>query len=294
MKSWLLPLCSLFIFGPVFADVSGIDQYPLERRYSSSDRGFAQYWALSTRNTGTYALTFDDGPDLQKTPALLDLLKTRRVQATFFVLTEKLTPATQPLIKRMLDEGHVVASHHHAHDNSNQVDEATFKANLRLSLRKLNEAYDAAGHTFDKIFYRFPYGAYGQRRDYHHMNAMKEVSQELFADNCIQFAFWDVDTNDWLGDMTSANVFENIQAANEGGRGWAAQRVVRNGRTVYIKVPYQQAKLGGGVVLQHDIQAKTLKATEMFLDYADREGLKIVPLEEIKEYEVTKVCRFLR
>jgi peptidoglycan/xylan/chitin deacetylase (PgdA/CDA1 family) len=38
----------------------------------------------------TIALTFDDGPDRKYTPRLLDILSEYNVQATFFVIAEKL------------------------------------------------------------------------------------------------------------------------------------------------------------------------------------------------------------
>jgi len=56
-------------------------------------------------------LTFDDGPNPEATPALLDLLGRERVSATFFLIDEHLTDDTAPLVKRMFDEGHAVALH---------------------------------------------------------------------------------------------------------------------------------------------------------------------------------------
>jgi len=60
------------------------------------------------------ALTFDDGPDPRTTPQVLDELKKRNMKATFFVLGWRVEkyPA---LVKRMLDEGHVVANHTYMH-----------------------------------------------------------------------------------------------------------------------------------------------------------------------------------
>jgi len=68
------------------------------------------------RNPGDFALTFDDGPNLENTPLVLDILKKENVKATFFVngkncVDVAATPAAQEIIKREFAEGHNVASH---------------------------------------------------------------------------------------------------------------------------------------------------------------------------------------
>jgi peptidoglycan-N-acetylglucosamine deacetylase len=56
------------------------------------------------------ALTYDDGPDPEQTPALLDVLADHGARATFFVLTDA-AEAHPALVRRMLAEGHEVALH---------------------------------------------------------------------------------------------------------------------------------------------------------------------------------------
>jgi len=70
----------------------------------------------SCKNPGDFALTFDDGPNLENTPLVLDILKKENVKATFFVngkncVDVAATPAAQEIIKREFAEGHNVASH---------------------------------------------------------------------------------------------------------------------------------------------------------------------------------------
>lgn len=60
------------------------------------------------------ALTFDDGPDADYTPRLLDELKKEHIVATFFVLGEKALRYPQ-LIERMVAEGHEVQIHGWVH-----------------------------------------------------------------------------------------------------------------------------------------------------------------------------------
>lgn len=60
------------------------------------------------------ALTFDDGPDPQRTPAVLDLLARQEVRATFFVVGAR-AEAHPELVRRMATEGHVVGNHSYTH-----------------------------------------------------------------------------------------------------------------------------------------------------------------------------------
>ena len=61
-------------------------------------------------------LTFDDGPNPEATPALLDVLARHRARATFFVIDRHLTPETAPIVRRAAADGHAVALHSHTRD----------------------------------------------------------------------------------------------------------------------------------------------------------------------------------
>ncbi len=60
------------------------------------------------------ALTYDDGPNPASTPALLDLLAERGVQATFFVVGKE-ARAQPELLRRIHAEGHVIGNHSERH-----------------------------------------------------------------------------------------------------------------------------------------------------------------------------------
>jgi cellulose synthase/poly-beta-1,6-N-acetylglucosamine synthase-like glycosyltransferase/peptidoglycan/xylan/chitin deacetylase (PgdA/CDA1 family)/spore germination protein YaaH len=65
---------------------------------------------------GLVALTFDDGPDPTWTPQILDILKRKRVAATFFVVGEN--AVSEPdLLRRMVAEGHEIGNHTYTHPN---------------------------------------------------------------------------------------------------------------------------------------------------------------------------------
>ena len=66
------------------------------------------------RDRPAVALTFDDGPDEQVTPAVLDLLAKAGAQATFFTIGRNLE-RNLVLGRRIVDERHELANHSWRH-----------------------------------------------------------------------------------------------------------------------------------------------------------------------------------
>lgn len=62
-------------------------------------------------------LTFDDGPDSQFTPQVLDLLKKYEVRAMFFLIGNKIK-GNETLVQRIHQEGHLLGSHSFSHLSS--------------------------------------------------------------------------------------------------------------------------------------------------------------------------------
>ncbi|MEZ2127804.1 MULTISPECIES: polysaccharide deacetylase family protein [unclassified Sinorhizobium] len=61
-------------------------------------------------------MSFDNGPDLEETPKVLDILKKYGVLATFFLVCNKLeAPAMRDMAKRTKDEGHWIGNHTLSH-----------------------------------------------------------------------------------------------------------------------------------------------------------------------------------
>jgi peptidoglycan-N-acetylglucosamine deacetylase len=56
-------------------------------------------------------LTFDDGPNPDWTPPLLDALREQGVRATFFLIDAHVTSETAPVVRRIADEGHAIGLH---------------------------------------------------------------------------------------------------------------------------------------------------------------------------------------
>jgi peptidoglycan/xylan/chitin deacetylase (PgdA/CDA1 family) len=70
-------------------------------------------WRIPTASATlpTVYLTFDDGPNPDWTPALLDALAETGVHATFFLIDEHITPETEHIVMRIAIEGHAIALH---------------------------------------------------------------------------------------------------------------------------------------------------------------------------------------
>src|ERR1041384_839643 len=95
---------------------------------------FPSPWVISRYGAAPHkiALTFDDGPDPQYTPKILDELKKAGAPATFFVvgLSGELHP---DLLKRELAEGHEIGNHTFTHPNLAAISETQFRLELRAT-----------------------------------------------------------------------------------------------------------------------------------------------------------------
>lgn len=69
-------------------------------------------------------LTFDDGPDADCTPVVLDLLKRLDVKATFFVIGNKALKL-KSLTERIIQEGHAIGNHTLDHDTTRYFSDAS-------------------------------------------------------------------------------------------------------------------------------------------------------------------------
>jgi len=103
---------------------------------------------------GSVALTFDDGPHPEGTPAVLDELERRGVAATFFLVGEQVErrPA---LAAEIAAAGHRIALHGHRHRNLLRVTPAALAEDLERASSVIAEA---TGSVPD--LYRPPYGIF--------------------------------------------------------------------------------------------------------------------------------------
>ncbi|HEX6129478.1 MAG TPA: polysaccharide deacetylase family protein, partial [Candidatus Limnocylindria bacterium] len=83
------------------------------------------------------ALTFDDGPDPEWTPRLLDALGAAGVRGTFFLIGERAARAPG-LVRRMVSEGHEVGNHSWSH-------RSLWLCGPRATAEQIRRAHDRLG-----------------------------------------------------------------------------------------------------------------------------------------------------
>jgi len=102
---------------------------------------------------GEVALTFDDGPDPEVTPRVLDALDAAGLKATFFLIGERATRHAA-LAREIVRRGHAVENHSHRHST------AFGWYGLRRARREVEAAQgaiaDATGVA--PAFFRAPFG----------------------------------------------------------------------------------------------------------------------------------------
>ncbi|GIP32499.1 polysaccharide deacetylase family protein [Paenibacillus sp. J2TS4] len=137
------------------------------------------------------SLTYDDGPDDRWTPQILDVLKAHQVKAAFFCVGWRIQRYPD-VLKRIVQEGHIVANHTWNHPN--------------LTKLPVNEVKNEIVRTEDEInrlvgrrtaLFRPPYGALSD-----------QVVKTILAMN-YKIILWDVDSLDWSG-LTAEQVATNI------------------------------------------------------------------------------------
>ncbi len=102
---------------------------------------------------GWIALTFDDGPSGDFTPAILDVLKEFHVPATFFVIGQN-AESFPELVRREYREGHEIGNHSFTHVNMAAVSQSRDLLELNATQREIEAI---TGHS--TTLFRAPYNA---------------------------------------------------------------------------------------------------------------------------------------
>jgi peptidoglycan/xylan/chitin deacetylase (PgdA/CDA1 family) len=104
--------------------------------------------------TPDVALTFDDGPHPQGTPAVLDVLARHGARATFFLVGEQVA-RNRALAAEIAAAGHGIALHGHRHRNLMRVAPRALADDLRRGHAEIAEATSVR-----PAIYRPPYGIF--------------------------------------------------------------------------------------------------------------------------------------
>ncbi len=151
--------------------------------------------------TKTAFLTFDDGPSAN-TEKVLDILDKYQIKATFFLVASEITPEREALLKRMLEEGHVIGIHTYDHNYKNIY--KSKKSCLEDILKTSQRITEATGIT--PKYYRFPYGS----ANCYISGFCNDIIEELYNRD-IQYIDWNVTGEDAIGKPTSYSIMKNIR-----------------------------------------------------------------------------------
>lgn len=105
-------------------------------------------------------LTFDEGYEKGYTPLILDTLKQYHVKAMFFVTGPYITDNPE-IIKRMTDEGHLVANHSMRHPSMPKA--ACNAEKFEKEFKKVAELYKEVTLQDMPFYFRPPMGHYSQK-----------------------------------------------------------------------------------------------------------------------------------
>jgi peptidoglycan/xylan/chitin deacetylase (PgdA/CDA1 family) len=185
---------------------------------------------------GTIALTYDDGPDPEWTPRILDVLTRHAARATFFVDARRAL-VQRDLVRAIATRGHEVAFHCFEHIRHSERSDDELYSELDLGLGLL----DLVGVT--PRAWRAPWGI------------ETDTTRDLAAGHDLRLWGWNVDTHDWRGD-TAERMLASLET--QGG--------LRDGDVILM-----HDALGPGA-RRLDCE-ETVALTELLLDAAADAGL---------------------
>lgn len=205
----------------------GIPGYP---------RGWPQPAAGPSASGDTEVLlTFDDGPDPDTTPIVLDILRARGLHAVFFQVGWRFRRGdlarAHAIEKRLVREGHIVGNHTVNHAKLCSVPVELGKIEVTMARALLEEA-----SAMPVTWFRTPYGSRCPR------------VERLLGELGLHHFHWDIDPQEWRGLGVKA----------------AAAKVIRSLHRLE----------GRGVVLMHDTKFATRYALPMILDWIAAENAR--------------------
>ncbi len=218
---------------------------------------FTTMLACSGRAHKTLALTFDDGPDPQWTPAILDELQKYHVKATFFVMGYQAERYPE-LIKRMWDEGHDIGNHTFNHPDLGQASPRRVEWEINATQRAIESI---TGHATSE--FRPPYTA-----DAEPQTVAEVAPVEQAAALGYKTIGESIDPQDWnptklgAGNRVSPRTAHDIEAD--------------------ILKDAQSGK--GNIILLHDAggdRSKTIEALDKVLPQLQQKGFRFVAVSRL-------------
>jgi peptidoglycan-N-acetylmuramic acid deacetylase len=190
------------------------DPVSLQKTFSSLDG----YWLLEDEKS--ICLTFDEGYENGYTPQILDTLKEKNVKAIFFV-TYDFASQNPELIKRMIDEGHIVGNHTYRHYTMDEIDEQTAREEVTYLHDYIKENFD-----YTMSYFRFPKGEFSQQ------------SLAIVQDLGYKSVFWSYAYEDWDPDNQAdeTKAFTTICESTHSGEIMLLHAVSKTNANILAKV----------------------------------------------------------
>ena len=135
---------------------------------------------MSENDPRNVVLTFDDGPSIEQTPILLDILSKQNVKAVFFVLGKRLvTQRGIDIATRAVNEGHALGNHTYSHPDLRNLNQSQV-------LDELSRTHDLISKcNCDCKLFRPPFGN------------NTTTAQKVVDDFGYQTIMWNVNSLDW-------------------------------------------------------------------------------------------------
>lgn len=149
------------------------DPLLLQKQYASMNAK----WLLG--DDKKICLTFDEGYENGYTPQILDTLKEKNVKAIFFV-TYDFASQNPDLVKRMIDEGHIVGNHSYRHYSMDEVSDDVAKEEVTYLHKYIKDKFN-----YTMSYFRFPKGEFSER------------SLQIVKDLNYKSVFWSFAYADW-------------------------------------------------------------------------------------------------
>lgn len=144
---------------------------------------YSGYYLGDTSKKEIY-LTFDEGYENGYTSKILDVLKENNVKAAFFVTTDYIN-RNKDLIKRMVNEGHLVCNHSNTHPSMAKV-ALKGKEKFEEEFTLTEKAFEEVTGTKMPKFFRPPMGKYS------------ELSMHYTQELGYKTIFWSFAYKDWI------------------------------------------------------------------------------------------------
>jgi peptidoglycan-N-acetylglucosamine deacetylase len=144
---------------------------------------------------GAAALTFDDGPDPDGTPAILDALDTAGLRATFFVLGDQLV-RHHAIAREVVARGHELGLHGFEHADHAELTPDEAREEMARAVWALEAILDQRPRWF-----RPPFGR------------VEQASVDACREHGLELVYWSASGNDWLpvgAEQIVAKVLERL------------------------------------------------------------------------------------